>query len=342
MPHEETQLTVGDFTWGALTNNTPLTLWMDTWYANPDATIGVMPIERTFTQSAGATDVNSEANGPFLLNEALRFTRAFAHMIDVVHFMFVYRPDTNPIAVHSDVIRPQSSADWLRESEQVARKRKTFLSLDIMFDPLVSVHSSAGEIITGWLPWTGHVWFHTVPLGPKDIARRFHPDPPSLRGAHGVISSEAWDWGVASMRYAAVAQQWQAELRMEVASLFNEDNSDILTHTRDAWRLDQELRRTRAQRKRAKRRQALQGDATVTEQDDDDELSNEVGSAAELAEIRQYKGLITLAAPSPETPATNAELYALNAPRLAEGIAAWERETGSPFSYMPPLRDPRA
>ncbi len=333
MLNEATQLSVDDFTWGAWSAKQPLTLWMDTWYATSMAEdIGGMLLDRATSERESSSTGENEGNGSFLLSQALLFARSFAHMVQVVGLRFVYQDDLIPMATVGYSVNASSETDWLREAETAARERKTFASLYVTFDLLLSVRSTSGRLMRDWLPAAGYLWIVPVPLAPNDM-KQFYPDPPSHPGAHGVISSEAWDRGVASMRHAAVAQHWQATLQCEVGSLFNEDNSEILAHTRDAWRLNHKL-----QRKRAQRRQEMYGDV-VTAQNDDDELSDEDGSSEELAAIRRYEGTITLAAPPPETPATNAELYALNAERLAEGIAAWERETGNHFRYEPFLRD---
>ena len=90
---------------------------------------------------------------------------------------------------------------------------------------------------------------------------------------------------------------WNAKLDCEVASLFRRDNSVILRQVREAWR---SLRIT---------------NPTATE------LPGSEG------------GIVTLVSPPPDTPDDNMALYSVNAPRLREAIARWERFTGQTFRW---------
>jgi len=97
----------------------------------------------------------------------------------------------------------------------------------------------------------------------------------------------------------ATRAPWTATLTLDVASIFRPDNAAFLERARERWRRWVE---------------AHPGSGRIEDEG-------------------EYVGVVTLAAPPPDTPGDNEQLAALNAPALRAAIATWERTIGGSFEW---------
>lgn len=242
-----------------------LRLRSDTWYYDDLAQVGSMQL------GVGGTTGRTGA-GEFIIGQGAAFAQAFASIAHLRNNCFVgYKKSLSVVRGYTLNLEADDTESLFRTLQAQLVALPYVHGANLRLDARVAIRTDDGAIHEQWLRNVGALQLS---------ANLQDNDAPEL----------------AQTGYAT----WTASLELGIISVFQRDNSSILTHVRESWL------RLREQH------------PEVTWDDRDEPIAPLI---------------VTLVQPPAGTPGDNSVLYERNAPGLLEAVAQWEHATGHPFVW---------
>lgn len=262
---------------GSLDEESPLlALELDTWYYLPFDSIGDMrwrpeyPVVLNMPQASSLQQLLAHTGRAFhgLMSPSSCVMSVGSHPTSIQHYGVGV-----PVAYIANSEETDAFTHFIAEQNL---EGKAVFSVRVRWDTFVTCRDATGQQGNHWIPQCANI--------------TLVPEIDNVK----VLDSEA------------PSTSWQATFTCGCASIFRQDNSDILSRTREHWRSIQQAN----------------PDVTMFPDDAD-----------------EYDDLFTTAGPTTAGPTSNhavsnAELWSVNFPRLEACVREWERLTSGTFHWQ--------